>query len=99
MRSRGLQVAGINAERARPKGRDLEKTADDRDVLEKVDHLVLVGEVVMKEHSRCEREYAHSDRHEGRTVADQQTQARPKISITIATRKPAIRSGNPVDAM
>src|SRR3979409_2590902 len=72
MRSRGLQAAGIDAERARPKGRDLEKTADDRDVLEKVDHLVLVGEVVVKRERGHQREGGHDQADEARPIAEEQ---------------------------
>jgi hypothetical protein len=47
-----LREAIIEAERACAKGRDLKQAARDHDVLEKVNHLILVGEVVVKRR-RC----------------------------------------------
>ena len=44
-----LQMASIKAEAPGSYRHDLEQAACDRDVLEKVDRLILVGEVVVKE--------------------------------------------------
>jgi len=37
--------------------RDLQKTADNHDVLEKMDHLISVSKVVVKEDRRCQGEH------------------------------------------
>src|SRR6266404_6671706 len=65
----------VDAERSRTEGCDLEQTACYGDVLEEMDHLVLIGEVVMKEYCRREREHGHAGGDERRPVADREKQA------------------------
>src|SRR6202051_409936 len=43
--------------------RDLQKTANDHDVREKMDHLISVSEVMVKEDRRCQGEHRKARRH------------------------------------
>jgi hypothetical protein len=45
---RGLQSAGIKAQRARAKGGDLKQTTGNSDILEEMDQLILVRAFVVK---------------------------------------------------
>src|SRR5882757_7837685 len=48
---------------SRAEMRDLQKTANDHDVLEKMDHLISVSEVMVKEDRRCQGEHRKARRH------------------------------------
>ena len=47
----------VETDRARTKGCDLKQAPRHHDVLEEVDHLILVGEVAVERHTRDHREY------------------------------------------
>jgi hypothetical protein len=49
--SRGLKAA-VEAERTRSERGDLKETADHGNVLEEMNHLVLIGEIVVEENGR-----------------------------------------------
>ena len=52
--------ACVQAIASRAEMRDLQKSANDHDVLEEMDHLISVGKVMVKEDRRCERKYSKS---------------------------------------
>src|SRR6267378_2643845 len=54
--------------------RDLQESTSDHDVLEKMDHLISVSEVVVKEDRRCQREHRKARRHFSNTKAKDQQQ-------------------------
>src|SRR3981189_385254 len=54
--------------------RDLQKTANNHDVLEKMDHLISVSKVVVKEDRRCQGEHRKARRHLSRTKTKDQQQ-------------------------
>jgi hypothetical protein len=49
-----FRIARVQAEASGSKMRDLQQPADDHDVLEKMNHLILIGEVSVKKHRRCQ---------------------------------------------
>src|SRR5439155_21541642 len=51
---------------------DLQKTANDDDVREKMDHLILVSEVMVKEDRRCQGEHRKARRHLPNTKTKEQ---------------------------
>jgi hypothetical protein len=63
-------VSGVNAHRARAEIDDLQQAADDHDVLEEMDHLVLIGEIAMEENGSCQRKQGNNERDEAGAVAD-----------------------------
>src|SRR6267378_7780421 len=54
--------------------RDLQESTSDHDVLEKMDHLISVSEVVVKEDRRCQREHRKARRHLSNTKTKDQQQ-------------------------
>src|SRR6266403_5349131 len=54
--------------------RDLQKTANDHDVREKMDHLISVSEVMVKEDRRCQGEHRKARRHLPHTKTKDQQQ-------------------------
>ena len=54
--------------------RDLQEATNDHDVLEKMDHLISVSKVVMKEDRRRQREHRKAERHLPHTKAKDQQQ-------------------------
>jgi len=54
---------------------NLQEAAGDHDILQKVDHLILVGEVVMEEDGRRQSEPGKGDCHRPHTKAKKQAQA------------------------
>src|ERR1700738_1845496 len=54
--------------------RNLQEAANNHDVLEKMDHLISVGKVVVKEDCRCQREHRKARRHLPRTKTQDQQQ-------------------------
>ena len=81
--------------------RDLQKPADDHDVLEKMDHLVLVCEVVVKEDRGCQSEHRKTGCHSLRTKTKNQQQPAADLEgvkpILAASRLPGFKvSSQPV---
>src|ERR1700750_1231720 len=70
-----LRIARVQAVAAGPKVRDLQQSAGHHDVLEKVDHLILVGEIAVKEHRRCQNEQGQSESDRTGLKAKYQQQA------------------------
>ena len=54
--------------------RDLQEFTSDHDVLEKLDHLISVSKVVVKEDRRCQRKHRKAERHLPRTETKNQQQ-------------------------
>src|ERR1700731_5194801 len=61
--------AVVETECTRTESRDLEQAARDHDVLEKVNHLVLVGEVGVERRCGSNREYCLGDRDRPNLIA------------------------------
>src|SRR5437899_7124560 len=59
---------------SRAEMRDLQQTANDHDVLEKMDHLISVSKVMVKEDRRCQREHRKAGRHLPHTKTKDQQQ-------------------------
>jgi hypothetical protein len=60
----GPAIAGepvVKTQRARAEGRDLKQASCHHDVLEEADHLILIGEVAVERHGRCERKQGQRD--------------------------------------
>src|SRR5882757_9197468 len=73
--SRGIALmARVQAEASGSKMRDLQQPADNHDVLEKMDHLILIGEIPVKEDRRCQSEHGEAERDLSRTKAEHQQQ-------------------------
>jgi hypothetical protein len=72
---RGSASAGIHAQPTRAKRHQLEQSTCNRDVLEEVDELVLVGEIVVERERRRNREQGHHPGNETGAVADYQGNA------------------------
>jgi hypothetical protein len=53
----------------------LEQAANDYQILEEMDQLVLIGEVSMKEHGRCQRKRGNDHRCRAGAVPDQEQRA------------------------
>src|SRR5580698_7294705 len=70
--SRGVHAQGTGAEI-----HDLQQTAGEHDVLEEVNHLVLIREVSMKGKGRCQRKQGHHQRNGAGTVAAHEQCATP----------------------
>jgi hypothetical protein len=66
-RSPRVQAVASGAEMS-----DLQEAADDHDVFEKMDHLILVSKVVVKEDRRCQRKHRKARRHLSRTKTEDQ---------------------------
>ena len=71
---------------------DLQKSADDHDVLEKMDHLVLVREVFVKEDRGRQSEHRKTDRHPPRAKPSNNP---PPISKATAIAQPSGANGKP----
>src|ERR1700733_15291136 len=65
-------VRGVNAQRARAEIDDLQQAAGDHDVLEEMDHLVLIGEISMKANGSCQGEQGDYQRNSARSVAEEE---------------------------
>jgi hypothetical protein len=61
---------GIDAQRACTEIDDLQQAANDYEVLEEMDQLVLIGEVSMKEDGRCQRKRGNDHRCQAGTEPD-----------------------------
>src|ERR1700688_2592809 len=65
-----LRIARPNCVQAKASGAEmcnLQEAANDHDILEKMDHLISVSKVVVKEDRRCQREHRKTRRHLPRT--------------------------------
>ena len=71
--------AVVDAEGPRAERSDLQQSARDHDVLEEVDHLVLVGEVAVERHRRGEREQHQRGRDEASPEAGDQQDAAAEL--------------------
>jgi hypothetical protein len=84
----------VDAERAGAECRDLQKPTRHHHVLEEVDHLVLIGEIAVKRHRRCEREQGQSCGHVPNAIAGDEKQTAAEFNRT-ATAKASGGKGNP----
>src|SRR5260370_36085873 len=90
VRADTLCIACIQAEASGAKMRDLQEPADDHDVLQKMDHLILVGEIPVKEDCRCQSEHGEAERDLSRTKTEHQQQATTDLEAN--GNRPAERS-------
>src|SRR5882724_4570903 len=73
------RIARVQAEASGAKMRDLQEPADYHEVLEKMDHLILIGEIPVKEDCRCQSEHGQAKRNLSRTKAEYQQQTTPDL--------------------
>jgi hypothetical protein len=96
-RSRDIfRIARVQAEASRSKMRDLQEPADDHDVLEKVDHLILIGKIPVKEDCRCQSEHGQAERDLSRTKTERQQQTTTDLEGN--GNRPAKRGQRQIDA-
>jgi hypothetical protein len=62
------RFARVQAEASGAKMRDLQEPADDHDVLEEMHHLILIGEIPVKENGRCQSEHGQAGRNRSRNA-------------------------------
>jgi len=60
----------VDAERTRAEGNDLKQPTGHREILQEVNHLILVGEVVVETECRGDGEDRHDACHDPRLKAD-----------------------------
>ncbi len=65
----------LDADRSGPEGSDLEQPAGHHHVLQKVDHLVLVGEIAVERNRRRQREDRQGPRNKASAIAGDEQQA------------------------
>ena len=84
-RSPSIQAVASGAEM-----RNLQEATNNHDVLEKMDHLISVGKVMVKEDRRCQREHRKARRHFSHTKTKDQQQ--PAANLKGNGNCPAQRS-------
>src|SRR5882724_4591871 len=69
----------VEAECAGPECRNLKQPTRHHHVLQEVDHLILVGKVVVERKCCCEREDSESHGHDTRMIARNEEQTTPEF--------------------